>query len=198
VYVTIFFDSWASGALDPESTASKDIVSSVKRLIVIDLSLFFRGVWAMIAVFLAYSLLQAPSTCCCILIRWHGNLYLVHSIYVFQGPYKAASCHLALGSWNGCGVPCCPHVFAFPEFCLYCTELPERSYGADCRIYVPDNPKSRFINVYETLFDEFVLAHIFGWWGKAIMIRNQPLLWVLSVGFELMEVCVHIEQRLLI
>ncbi|MCE2055118.1 hypothetical protein HAX54_042009 [Datura stramonium] len=25
------------------------------------------------------------------------------------------------------------------------------------------------------------------WWGKAIMIRNQPLLWVLSIGFELME-----------
>lgn len=27
-------------------------------------------------------------------------------------------------------------------------ELPERSYGADCRIYVPDHPKSRFNNVY--------------------------------------------------
>lgn len=40
----------------------------------------------------------------------------------------------------------------------------------------------------ETLFDEFVLAHIIGWWGKAILIRNQPLLWVLSIGFELMEV----------
>ena len=40
----------------------------------------------------------------------------------------------------------------------------------------------------ETLFDEFVPAHLFGWWGKAIMIRNQPLLWVLSIGFELMEV----------
>ncbi|GMP83539.1 hypothetical protein CsSME_00037417 [Camellia sinensis var. sinensis] len=64
-------------------------------------------------------------------------------------------------------------------------ELPERSYGADCRIYVPENPTNRFKN--DTLFDEFVPAHIFGWWGKAIMIRNQPLLWVLSIGFELME-----------
>jgi phosphatidylserine synthase 2 len=69
-------------------------------------------------------------------------------------------------------------------------ELPERSYGTDCRIYVPDHPKSRFNNVYEILFDEFVIAHILGWWGKAIMIRNQPLLWVLSIGFELMEVCI--------
>jgi len=40
----------------------------------------------------------------------------------------------------------------------------------------------------ETLFDEFVLAHVIGWWGKAILIRNQPLLWVLSIGFELVEV----------
>ena len=40
----------------------------------------------------------------------------------------------------------------------------------------------------DTIFDEFFLAHIFGWWGKAILIRNQPLLWVLSIGFELLEV----------
>ncbi|XP_062111394.1 uncharacterized protein LOC133822933 [Humulus lupulus] len=66
-------------------------------------------------------------------------------------------------------------------------ELPERSYGADCRIYLPENPTSRFKNVCETLFDEFVLAHIIGWWGKAILLRNQPLLWVLSIGFEMME-----------
>uniref|UniRef100_A0A804MQA4 CDP-diacylglycerol--serine O-phosphatidyltransferase n=1 Tax=Zea mays TaxID=4577 RepID=A0A804MQA4_MAIZE len=66
-------------------------------------------------------------------------------------------------------------------------ELPERSYGADCRLYVPENPKNKFINIYETLFDEFVVAHILGWFGKAVMIRNQLLLWVLSIGFELME-----------
>jgi phosphatidylserine synthase 2 len=67
-------------------------------------------------------------------------------------------------------------------------ELPEKSYGADCRIYVPDHPTNRFKNLYDTVFDEFFLAHIFGWWGKAILIRNQPLLWVLSIGFELLEV----------
>lgn len=44
----------------------------------------------------------------------------------------------------------------------------------------------------ETIFDEFALAHIIGWWGKAILIRNQPLLWVLSIGFELMEVRVDL------
>ncbi len=40
----------------------------------------------------------------------------------------------------------------------------------------------------DTLFDEFVIAHVLGWWGKAIMVRNLPLLWVLSIGFEVMEV----------
>ncbi|RID48434.1 hypothetical protein BRARA_I04946 [Brassica rapa] len=60
---------WASGALDPESTTSEDIVTSVKR-----------GVWAMIAVFLAYSLLQAPST---VLIRPHPAIWrLVHGLAV--------------------------------------------------------------------------------------------------------------------
>ncbi|PWZ26191.1 hypothetical protein Zm00014a_014886 [Zea mays] len=66
-------------------------------------------------------------------------------------------------------------------------ELLERSYGADCRFYVLENPKNKFINIYETLFDEYVVAHILGWFGKAVMIRNQLLLWVLSIGFELME-----------
>ncbi|KAB8082965.1 hypothetical protein EE612_005033 [Oryza sativa] len=120
---------WASGVLHPEITSSHDKVIPIKR-----------GVWAMIAVFLAYCTLQAPST-------------------LSLGPFK-----------------------------LDAQELPERSYGSDCRMYVPENPTNRFINIQETLFDEFVIAHVLGWWGKAVMIRNQLLLWVLSVGFELMEV----------
>ncbi|GAB2269621.1 hypothetical protein Dimus_004545 [Dionaea muscipula] len=44
-----------------------------------------------------------------------------------------------------------------------------------------------FLLFQDTVFDEFVLAHVVGWWGKAIMILNQPLLWVLFIGFELME-----------
>ncbi|KAL0723516.1 hypothetical protein Bca4012_038115 [Brassica carinata] len=111
---------WASGALDPESTTSDNLVTSVKR-----------GVWAMIAVFLAYSLLQAPST---VLIRPHPAIWrLVHGMAV-----------------------------------IYLVAL-------------------TFLLFQDTVFDEFFLAHIFGWWGKAILIRNQPLLWVLSIGFELLE-----------
>ncbi|KAG0463048.1 hypothetical protein HPP92_021524 [Vanilla planifolia] len=60
---------WASGALNPESKASNDVVASVTR-----------GIWAMITVFLAYSLLQAPST---VLIRPHPAIWrLVHGMAV--------------------------------------------------------------------------------------------------------------------
>ena len=41
--------------------------------------------------------------------------------------------------------------------------------------------------INSTLFDEFVIAHTLGWWGKAVILRNYPMLWLLSVGFEFME-----------
>ncbi|KAJ6689619.1 hypothetical protein OIU85_005977 [Salix viminalis] len=159
------FHRWASGALDPESSTSGDVVTSVKR-----------GLWAMIAVFLGYCLLQAPST---ILIRPHPAIWrLVHGLAIV---YLVALTFLLFQKRDDARQFM---KFLHPDLGV---ELPERSYGADCRFYVPDNPTSRFKNVWDTLFDEFVLAHIFGWWGKAILIRNQPLLWVLSIGFELME-----------
>lgn len=34
------------------------------------------------------------------------------------------------------------------NFYFSIAELPERSYGADCRLYVPENPKNKFINIY--------------------------------------------------
>ncbi|KAL7611225.1 hypothetical protein Lser_V15G11727 [Lactuca serriola] len=165
LFIGSCFLIWASGVVDPESNPSDDIVTSVKR-----------GIWAMIAVFLAYCLLQAPST---LLIRPHPAIWrLVHGMAVI---YLVALTFLLFQNRDDAR-----------QFMKYLhpdlgVELPERSYGADCRIYVPNNPTNRFINVYETLFDEFVPAHLFGWWAKAIMIRNQPLLWVLSIGFELME-----------
>ncbi|XP_076956055.1 CDP-diacylglycerol--serine O-phosphatidyltransferase 1-like isoform X1 [Bidens hawaiensis] len=165
LFIGACFLIWASGALDPEGSSSADIVASVKR-----------GIWAMIAVFLTYCLLQAPST---LLIRPHPAIWrLVHGMAVI---YLVALTFLLFQT--------CDNARQFMKYLHpdLGVELPERSYGVDCRLYVPENPTSRFINVYETLFDEFVPAHIFGWWGKAIMIRNQPLLWVLSIGFELME-----------
>ncbi|XP_057841329.2 CDP-diacylglycerol--serine O-phosphatidyltransferase 1 isoform X3 [Cryptomeria japonica] len=157
---------WACGALDPAKTVDTDRVTSVKR-----------GVWAMVAVFLGYCLLQAPST---ILIRPHPAIWrLVHGIAVI---YLVSLTFLLFQNRDDARQFM---KFVHPDLGV---ELPERSYGTDCRIYTPENPKRRFNNVYETLFDEFVIAHVLGWWGKAIMFRNQPLLWLLSIGFEMMEV----------
>ena len=66
-------------------------------------------------------------------------------------------------------------------------ELPERAYGEDCRIYTPEDPESKFRVLRDTVFDEFFVGHILGWYGKAIALRNLPLLWAYSVTFELME-----------
>ncbi|KAH9746562.1 CDP-diacylglycerol--serine O-phosphatidyltransferase 1 [Citrus sinensis] len=119
---------WASGALDPQSD-SGDVVTSVKR-----------GIWAMIAVFLTYCLLQAPST---VLIRPHPAIWrLVHGMAVV---YLVALTFLLFQKRD------------------------------DARQFM------------KFLHPDLGVAHIFGWWGKAILIRNQPLLWLLSIGFELME-----------
>ena len=50
--------------------------------------------------------------------------------------------------------------------------LAERSYGSDCRIFTPDDATSRFAVVRATVLDEFVVAHIMGWWAKALLLRR--------------------------
>ncbi|CAL1381710.1 unnamed protein product [Linum trigynum] len=107
---------WASGALDPQMSTGGDVVMTVKR-----------GVWAMIAVFLAYCLLQAPST---ILIRPHPALWrLVHGMAVI---YLVALTFLLFQKRDDARQFM---KFLHPDLGL---ELPERSYGADCRIYTPE------------------------------------------------------------
>lgn len=66
-------------------------------------------------------------------------------------------------------------------------ELPEESYAADCRIFTPENPESRFYNVRNTFFDRFVIMHFFGWIVGSLMVRSYFISWVLSVMFEFYE-----------
>lgn len=61
-----------------------------------------------------------------------------------------------------------------------------RSYSIDCRIYTPENPTSKFANLMGT-FDVFVTAHLFGWFVKSIVYRNNIIIWTLSIGFEILE-----------
>uniref|UniRef100_A0A804Q4B0 CDP-diacylglycerol--serine O-phosphatidyltransferase n=1 Tax=Zea mays TaxID=4577 RepID=A0A804Q4B0_MAIZE len=104
--------SWASGALDPEGAAAHSSLTSIKR-----------GVWAMIAAFLAYCTLQAPST---ILIRPHPAVWhLVHGLAVV---YLVALTFLL---FQNCDDARQFMKLLHPDLGV---ELPERSYGADCRL----------------------------------------------------------------
>jgi phosphatidylserine synthase 2 len=64
--------------------------------------------------------------------------------------------------------------------------LPEKDYGGDCAIYTPDNENGSFANLVDKM-DVFVPCHFFGWWVKALILRDVFLLNVISVGFELLE-----------
>ncbi|ORZ25888.1 phosphatidyl serine synthase-domain-containing protein [Absidia repens] len=57
-------------------------------------------------------------------------------------------------------------------------ELPERSYA--------DNCETSWSNIMNQV-DIFVIAHALGWYGKALIIRDYWLCWILSVTFELLE-----------
>jgi phosphatidylserine synthase 2 len=55
-------------------------------------------------------------------------------------------------------------------------ELDERLYGSDCRLVLPGGGVN-WPAIRGTVFDEFVVAHTLGWWGKALMLRDRAMLW---------------------
>ena len=59
-------------------------------------------------------------------------------------------------------------------------DLEEKTYAEDCSISMKA--------VQEKVFDEFFVAHVLGWFGKALAIRDWRLLWTYSVLFEVCEV----------
>lgn len=66
-------------------------------------------------------------------------------------------------------------------------ELAERHYGEDCALLLP-GWRINWGAIKATVFDEFTVAHTLGWWAKALVLRDQALLWFISIAFELMEV----------
>ena len=67
--------------------------------------------------------------------------------------------------------------------------LEERSYGEDCAVWDTSAPPGEppWHNVRDAVLDRFLLAHFFGWFAKALIVRERGILWVLSIGFELVE-----------
>merc|ERR1712000_354487 len=66
-------------------------------------------------------------------------------------------------------------------------KLEEKVYAQDCRVYTPDHPNGNFANVMEIVNDEFVVAHLLGWFGKALILRDFWFITVYSVLFEVWE-----------
>ncbi|KAG8862473.1 hypothetical protein FRB96_001544 [Tulasnella sp. 330] len=56
--------------------------------------------------------------------------------------------------------------------------LPEKSYAEDCALSV---------TTLWNAFDIFCVAHLLGWLGKAIILRDYWFCWILSISFELAE-----------
>lgn len=56
--------------------------------------------------------------------------------------------------------------------------MPERSYADDCQLKLSSILKQ---------LDIFIAAHIFGWYGKTLILRDQWICWIISVMFEVME-----------
>jgi phosphatidylserine synthase 2 len=60
-------------------------------------------------------------------------------------------------------------------------------YAADCRVYTPGDAGGPFARITECI-DIFVIAHTLGWFGKALLLRDWRLGWLLSVLWELIEI----------
>ena len=63
----------------------------------------------------------------------------------------------------------------------------ERSYGDDCRFYTPDVPGSNFAHFKAALYDVHTCAHLLGWLGKMLILRDFWMCQILSVAFEICE-----------
>eukprot|EP00890_Picochlorum_soloecismus_P005894 jgi/Picsp_1/6305/NSC_03654-R1_protein len=135
-----------------------------------------KGVWAVVFVYLGYSTVQGPSTPH--MVRPHPSFWkLVHGVMIC---YLSFMVYLLFQNVNDA------RLFLknlYPELGV---ELEERAYGESCALVLPDGTIN-WETIKATVFDEFVVAHTLGWWGKALILRDYKMLWVVSITFELME-----------
>lgn len=61
-----------------------------------------------------------------------------------------------------------------------------KDYASDCRVFTPEHPTSWFGNITDSL-DAFVASHFLGWAFKVWVFRNKTMAWLMSIGFEIME-----------
>jgi phosphatidylserine synthase 2 len=66
--------------------------------------------------------------------------------------------------------------------------LPEKNYGDECDFYTPGHPNGDFANFFDAVFDIHFIAHLAGWWFKYLIIRDHWACWIMSIGFEIIEI----------
>lgn len=134
------------------------------------------GIYAVVCVFLGYSAVQGRGSSH--LIRPHPTFWkVVHGVMVC---YLLFMVFLLFQTVDGAR-QFLKHLY--PELGV---ALDERAYGESCAL-VGKGGRVNWGTIRDTLFDEFVVAHTLGWWGKALILRDTSMLWVVSVAFELME-----------
>ncbi|KAK3289872.1 hypothetical protein CYMTET_2708 [Cymbomonas tetramitiformis] len=141
---------------------------------------FNNGLCAIAVVFLSYCALQLPDG---LLRRPHpvlwrivqgcAILYLLFLVFILQFDVNTARENV------------------MPMFDATLGVVPEantKTYASDCRLITPEDPGKGWANLVDAVFDMFFVAHVVGWWGKAILFRDWTICWILSIMWEVLEV----------
>lgn len=138
-----------------------------------------RGVFLASIIFLVYcsihlrdSMMLRPHPIFWRVVHGCGILYLLGLSFLLAFPPDDARAMMRVLAPNIDGKPP-PHNSA--------------SYAGDCRVYTPGHPGGPFAKVAECI-DIFVVAHTVGWFGKALLLRDWRLGWLLSLLWELIEI----------
>jgi len=65
--------------------------------------------------------------------------------------------------------------------------LPEKNYAENCQIFTNKYPYLDLTNFYDAI-DNYLTAHLIGWYVKMLIVRNAKLCWFLSIFFEILEI----------
>jgi phosphatidylserine synthase 2 len=65
--------------------------------------------------------------------------------------------------------------------------LPEVSYADDCRVFTPEMSHP-VANIWFAVYDCHFVAHLLGWFGKMLIMRDWYIIWVCSIVFEFLEI----------
>ncbi|KAL3618465.1 hypothetical protein CASFOL_033241 [Castilleja foliolosa] len=169
------YDPWTAWAYKPQTITlfligaygkmGHVILNALMKLILLNCEDTEEGSWAMIDVFLAYCLLQAPSTfdalVAALQLSEGGEETQLKRIAELQAENDAIGHELNKSNWK---MQKCDDARQFMKFMHpdLGVELPERSYGSDCRIFVPEDPTRRNGDVMDKvmwLIDWLVQVH---------------------------------------